>query len=65
MPELVCIESSRRKDRSASIAVARRFLDAYKAKNPTDTIETLDLWAAKLPRFDSYEDYHRLGPCRI
>jgi len=49
MAKLLYIESSPRKERAASIAVARRFLDAYRTKNPRDTIESLDLWAMKLP----------------
>ena len=52
MAKLLYIESSPRKDRSASIAVARHFLDTYRKTNPKDGIETLDLWATNLPRFD-------------
>jgi FMN-dependent NADH-azoreductase len=54
MAKLLYIESSPRKDRSASIAVARHFIDLYKARNPGDTVETLDLWAANLPPFDGH-----------
>lgn len=54
MARLLYIESSPRKDRSASIAVARHFLDAYRAAHPDDTIETLDLWDTELPRFDAF-----------
>jgi len=32
--------------------VARYFLAEYRKRHPQDTIETLDLWDAKLPRFD-------------
>jgi FMN-dependent NADH-azoreductase len=46
---LVC---SPRGDRSASLTVAKTFLEAYKAKNPGDETECLDLWMAKLPEFD-------------
>ena len=49
MATLLYIESSPRKERAASIAVARRFLDAYRRRNPQDVIESLDLWAMKLP----------------
>jgi FMN-dependent NADH-azoreductase len=49
MAKLLYIESSPRKERAASIAVARRFLDVYRTRNPQDTIESLDLWAMKLP----------------
>jgi FMN-dependent NADH-azoreductase len=52
MSKLLHIEASPRGARSASITVAHRFLDAYRAKHPGDTIETLDLWKANLPEFD-------------
>jgi FMN-dependent NADH-azoreductase len=52
MSKLLYIESSPRGDRSASVTVAHRFLDAYRAKHPGDTIETLDIWHANLPEFD-------------
>jgi FMN-dependent NADH-azoreductase len=54
MAKLLYIESSPRQERAASIAVARHFLDAYRAKNPNDTVETLSLWTATLPRFDGF-----------
>lgn len=53
MAKLLYIESSPRKERSASIAVARHFLAAYRDAQSLDTIETLDLWHALLPRFDA------------
>ena len=53
MGNLLYIESSPRKNRSASIATARHFLAAYREANSLDTIETLDLWHAMLPRFDA------------
>jgi len=52
MSKLLHIEASPRGDRSASIAVARHFLDAYRAAHPGDTVETLDLWQTPLPEFD-------------
>lgn len=54
MAKLLYIESSPRKERSHSIAVAHAFLDAYKAANPGDEVETWDLWAEgeQLPEFD-------------
>ena len=52
MPKLLHIVGSPRGDRSASIIVAKEFIKAYKAKNPGDEIETLDLWMAELPEFD-------------
>ena len=52
MAKLLYIEASPRKQRSASIAVAREFLDAYKAANPDDEVDTWDLWSEELPAFD-------------
>jgi FMN-dependent NADH-azoreductase len=52
MSKLLYVEASPRKERSASIAVARHFLAEYGKRHPQDTIETLDLWDLKLPRFD-------------
>lgn len=52
MSKLLYIESSPRGDRSASITVARHFLDAYRSNHPGDKVETLDLWHANLPEFD-------------
>lgn len=54
MAKLLYIESSPRKSRSKSIEVATAFLEAYKATNPDDTVETIDLWQVKLPEFDGY-----------
>jgi FMN-dependent NADH-azoreductase len=54
MSTLLYIESSPRKDRSESIAVAREFLDAYAASHGSDSIETIDLWGLALPEFDGY-----------
>ncbi|MDP2645876.1 MAG: NAD(P)H-dependent oxidoreductase [Desulfobacterales bacterium] len=52
MAKLLYIESSPRKDRSASIAVAKAFMEAYRSGHPKDKIETLDIWALDLPEFD-------------
>ena len=52
MTTLLYIEASPRKDRSHSIKVANAFIDAYKAANPADQIDTLDLWDSDLPAFD-------------
>lgn len=52
MSHLLYIESSPRKQRSASIEVARAFLDAYRAAHPHDTLDTLDVWSTPLPEFD-------------
>jgi FMN-dependent NADH-azoreductase len=54
MAKLLYLESSPRKERSASIAVARQFLDAYQAKHPQDSVETFDLWKANLPPFNGF-----------
>jgi FMN-dependent NADH-azoreductase len=52
MSKLLYIQASPRGDRSASTTVAKAFLAAYTAKNPGDTVETLDIWKADLPPFD-------------
>jgi FMN-dependent NADH-azoreductase len=53
MPHLLHIESSPRKQRSASIEVARAFIDTWCARHPQGTVDTLDVWATTLPEFDS------------
>ncbi|NNJ24960.1 FMN-dependent NADH-azoreductase [Alienimonas chondri] len=52
MARLLYVEASPRKARSHSIAVARAFLDAYRAANPADTVEELDVFTETLPAFD-------------
>jgi FMN-dependent NADH-azoreductase len=52
MAKLLYIESSPRKQRSKSIAVAQAFIEKYRAEHPSDKVVTLDLWEKKLPRFD-------------
>jgi len=52
MTTLLYIEASPRKTRSASIEVARAFLDAYRRTHPADHVTTLDLWQLALPEFD-------------
>lgn len=52
MAKLIHIEASPRGSRSASQAVAAKFIDSYLAAHPGDTAETLDLWKAELPEFD-------------
>ena len=52
MARLLHIESSPRKDRSASIELARFFEEEYMKRHPGDRVETLDLWHTKLPEFD-------------
>ncbi len=52
MAKLLYVESSPRKERSASIEVARVFLEEYRKAHPGDTVEVLDLWKVDLPPFD-------------
>jgi FMN-dependent NADH-azoreductase len=52
MPTLLHIESSPRKTRSASLDVARAYLEAYHAAHPDHLIDVLDLWSIELPEFD-------------
>jgi len=52
MATLLYVEASPRKERSASIEVAKAFLDAYRQSNPEDSVDVLDLWAADLPEVD-------------
>ena len=52
MPTLLHIESSPRKKRSASLDVARAYLEAYRAAYPYHPIDVLDLWSIELPEFD-------------
>lgn len=49
---LLYLETSPRKERSHSIAVAQAFLAAYQGLHPEDEIETWDLWNTRLPEFD-------------
>ncbi|UCH81014.1 MAG: NAD(P)H-dependent oxidoreductase [Nitrospiraceae bacterium] len=43
MAKLLYTESSPRKDRSASIAVSKAFLEEYEKSHTGDTVEILDL----------------------
>ena len=52
MPTLLHIESSPRKKRSASLDVARAYVDSYRDAHPDHPIDVLDLWAIELPEFD-------------
>ena len=54
MSKLLYIESSPRKERSKSIAVAKAFLDTYRSSHPDDEVITLDLWTKELPEFDGF-----------
>lgn len=52
MNKILHIQSSPRGSHSASIRVAKQFIASYQSAHPDDTLETLDLWEAKLPEFD-------------
>jgi FMN-dependent NADH-azoreductase len=52
MPTLLHIEASPRKSRSASLDVARAYLDAWREAHPDHRIDVLDLWSTALPEFD-------------
>jgi FMN-dependent NADH-azoreductase len=52
MARLLYIEASPRKDRSASIEIARTFVTEYQKTHPGDFVDTLDLWKTNLPEFD-------------
>jgi FMN-dependent NADH-azoreductase len=52
MARLLYVEASPRKERSASIQIARTFIAEYERTHPNDVVETLDLWDTSLPEFD-------------
>ena len=52
MSKLLYLESSPRKDRSASIEVAQTFIKAFQDADPGNEVETLDLWDLHLPEFN-------------
>lgn len=52
MSKLFYLESSPRKDRSASIQVAQAFIGAFQDADPKNEVKTLDLWDFNLPEFD-------------
>ena len=45
------VETSPRKQRSASIEVARAFIDAYRQLHPADSIQEIHVWNLNLPEF--------------
>jgi FMN-dependent NADH-azoreductase len=49
---LLHIESSPRKQRSASIDVARSFIAGWQSRHPEASVDTLDVWNTDLPPFD-------------
>ena len=52
MANLLYVEASPRKQRSASIEVAKAFLEAYRQSHPGHTVHTIDVWNLALPEFD-------------
>ncbi|MHB8766696.1 MAG: FMN-dependent NADH-azoreductase [Deferrisomatales bacterium] len=52
MAKLLHIQASPMGELSFSARAARAFLDAYRARNPGDSVETLELATADLPAFD-------------
>ena len=54
MARMLYIEASPRKERSASIEVARAFIDEYERTHPGDAVETVDLWHTSIPEFDGH-----------
>jgi len=51
MTTLLHIEASPRKTRSASLEVARGFIERFRAVRPAAEVVTLDLWSGALPEF--------------
>jgi FMN-dependent NADH-azoreductase len=49
---LLNIQSSPRRSRSVSIAVADAFLEGYRQVCPQAIVDTLNVWEEKLPEFD-------------
>jgi FMN-dependent NADH-azoreductase len=54
MARLLYIEASPRKQRSASIQIAKTFVQEYERTHSGDSVEILDLWSIKLPEFDGH-----------
>ena len=52
MTTLLHVECSPRKQRSASLEIARQFIARYQHNAPNTQVVTLDLWALELPEFD-------------
>lgn len=52
MTVLLHIECSPRKQRSASLEIARQFIARYQRNAPDTEVITLDLWSLDLPEFD-------------
>ncbi len=54
MAKILYIKASPRGQRSFSIAAANAFVQAYKLKNPNDTVVEMDLFNTELPSFDGF-----------
>ena len=52
MAKLLYIESSPRKDRSASIDISKTFIEEYEKYHAGDSVEIIDLWANELVPFN-------------
>ncbi len=52
MARLLYVKTSPRHERAYSTRAADAFIEDYRAANPDDEIEELDLWRNELPRFD-------------
>ena len=52
MSKLLYIQASPLQEISYSIRAADAFIEAYKQKNPADTVETINVFEASLPEFD-------------
>jgi len=62
MNRILHLEGSPRADRSGSSQLATWFLDAYRKMNPDDTIETLNVFEADVPRFDADAAHAKFAP---
>jgi FMN-dependent NADH-azoreductase len=54
MTRILHIETSPRKQRSASIQVARAFIDRYVELHPDTVVDQLDVWNLQVPEFDGH-----------
>jgi FMN-dependent NADH-azoreductase len=54
MSRILHVETSPRKQRSASIQVARAFIDRYVELHPNTTVDRLDVWDLQIPEFDGH-----------
>lgn len=52
MTKVLFVNSSPRAERAYSGRAAQAFFEVYRATNPNDEIETLNLWDTELPNFD-------------